>query len=277
VSLVTIEQRLTEQRGHATRVYPLINVALFTIESNMSDDGQEFDWSPLGEAWWRDAAGACGASDKQAKFACLRHRGMTAVGAARGAGYGGEGASIRQLGSRTAKSPAVLNLLAMAAAEAGGGTDGTVDTPEAKRILSRLARGSDPNVRIKALDSLAKLEERERESNTSEDPGDLNEIVRRTVLALPASLGPALAVGMWFEWLGDIEGFPFLREVAPLLAHDLPEEWARWRGDKPNPRLDELAAGPVLSSDELVAALRKSVRVKKLNGSHASAEQPAYA
>ena len=46
-----------------------------------------------------------------------------------------------------------MNLLALASAEAGGGDDGTVSPGEAIRILSRLARGSDPNVRIKALDS----------------------------------------------------------------------------------------------------------------------------
>jgi len=36
---------------------------------------------------------------------------------------------------------------------------------EAKQILSRLARGSDPNVRIKAIESLAKIEKDERELN----------------------------------------------------------------------------------------------------------------
>lgn len=87
---------------------------------------------------------------------------MTAARSARLAGYGGSDENIRQTGSKTAKSTAVINLLALAAAEAGGGDDGVLKTAEAERILSRLARGSDPQIRIKSIESLAKLEAVER-------------------------------------------------------------------------------------------------------------------
>jgi hypothetical protein len=56
----------------------------------------------------------------------------------------------------------------MAKAETGKGPDGNVTLVEAKQILSRLARGSDPNVRIKAIETLAKIEREERELNMRE-------------------------------------------------------------------------------------------------------------
>src|SRR5262249_29349801 len=128
----------------------------------------EFDWSPLGEAFWKEAAGTVGATPLQAKFACCRQRGMTATGSARASGYSGDKVSIRQAGSRAAKSTAVMNMLALARAQTGEGPDGVVGGAEAKRILSRLARGSDPNVRIKALESLARMDRDEREASAAQ-------------------------------------------------------------------------------------------------------------
>jgi hypothetical protein len=63
----------------------------------------------------------------------------------------------------------------MAKAETGQGPDGNVTTAEAKQILSRLARGSDPNVRIKSIEALAKIErdEREFEQRQAESGTDL--------------------------------------------------------------------------------------------------------
>src|SRR5262249_54617096 len=128
----------------------------------------DFDWSPLGEAFWTEAAGTVGATPLQAKFACCRHRGMTATGSARASGYSGDKVSIRQAGHRAAKSTAVMNMLSLARAQTGEGPDGVVTGAEAKRILSRLARGSDPNVRIKALESLARMDRDEREASADQ-------------------------------------------------------------------------------------------------------------
>jgi hypothetical protein len=126
----------------------------------MNEQISEFDWSPLGEAFWIEAQKTTGASDLQVRFACCRHRGMSASGSARAAGYTGDNDTIRQAGSRAAKTTAVMELLSLAAAEAGGGDDGVVGTDEARRILSRLARGSDPNARIRAVEMLQKLDTR---------------------------------------------------------------------------------------------------------------------
>jgi hypothetical protein len=220
---------------------------------------EEFDWSPLGEAFWTEAAATTGATMLQARFACCRHRGMTATGAARLAGYTADGDGIRQSGSRAAKSTAVMNLLALAVAEAGGGDDGLVDAPEAKRILSRLARGSDPNVRIKALESLNKLDRDERAATRGqEEAPDPLETLRGLICAVPEVVGPAIAAGLWFDKVGRIDSFPFLREVGPVLAQQLPDQWRRWCGAGPNPYLDAIAAGPLLTPKEILAAVRGS-------------------
>jgi hypothetical protein len=222
------------------------------------DEQTEFSWAPLGEQWWRTAAESCThkPSEKQLRFAVGRHDGLLANDAARRAGYPGDREALRHAGSRAAKSTAVQELLAYAFAETGTGDDGLVKDGEAKRILSRIARTGDNTARIKSLESLAKLERDERAANKQEDSGDPADTARALIISIPYA-GPAMAAGMWADAYG-IETFPFLREIAPLLASKFPDDWARWRGRRPDPELDALAAGPVLSPDELVAALKKS-------------------
>src|SRR5262249_43772468 len=143
----------------------------------------DFDWSPLGEAFWKEAAGTVGATPLQAKFACCRQRGMTATGAARASGYSGDKVSIRQAGSRAAKSTAVMNMLSLARAQTGEGPDGVVTGPEAKQTLGRLARGSDPDVRNKALGSLGGIGRDEREASATELSWDEADSYRALVAA----------------------------------------------------------------------------------------------
>jgi hypothetical protein len=151
----------------------------------------ETDWGELGEAWWTEAGAACHATHQQIIFALHRQKGMTATGAARAAKYAGDGTdTIRQAGHRAAHSSAVMGLLSMAKAETGRGPDGNVTMDEAKQILSRLARGSDPNVRIKSIETLAKIEREERELNLrqAETATDLNSELREL-----AKISPDLA------------------------------------------------------------------------------------
>jgi hypothetical protein len=143
---------------------------------------EEIDWGELGRDWWIEAGAACAATNQQIVFALHRWRGMTATASAKAAKYAGNEDGIRQAGHRAAHSTAVMGLLSMAKAETGQGPDGNVTMTEAKQILSRLARGSDPNVRIKAIESLAKIErderelERERENGLTDIHAELREI-----------------------------------------------------------------------------------------------------
>jgi hypothetical protein len=119
---------------------------------------EKFDWGPLGEGFWVDAGKTVGANPNQVRFAVCRHFGMNASRAAKAAGYTGSPEYLRQVGHRNAKSDAVLSMLSMATAQTGGGDDGVVKTAEARRILSKLARGSDPSARIRAIELLNKMD-----------------------------------------------------------------------------------------------------------------------
>ena len=162
---------------------------------------EQIDWSPLGESWWREAGANCHASEQQIIFALHRHRGMTATGCARSAGYAGDDATIRQAGHRAAHSTAVMGLLSMAKAETGKGPDGNVTLTEAKQILSRLARGSDPNVRIKSIETLAKIEREERELNMrqAESETDIHQEIRE-VAKISVELAEAYAKDKGIAW-----------------------------------------------------------------------------
>ena len=134
----------------------------------MIEKTSDFDWSPFGESWWLESQETVGASDLQVRFAACRYRGMNAAAAARAAGYTGDALATRQAGSRAAQSTAVQHLMALAKAEARGDDDGHVGLDEARSILSRLARGADPLTKIRAIESLGKLDREQRELNRSE-------------------------------------------------------------------------------------------------------------
>jgi hypothetical protein len=226
----------------------------------------DFDWGELPREWWIQTAVECGATEKHAKFAAAKHRGATNSDAARKAGFGGGSeASVRSEGYRLARSNKINQLLALATAEAGGGYDGTLTRAESKQILTSLARGSDPALRIKAIESLGKIEDGERGA-ASEAADDPDENLRNLICSLPESgLGAALALGCFFHGTGNIINFPHIRLVAPMVAKTHPVEWARWR-KKHEPHwhsvIDEWAAGPVLSGEQIVAALTVDVPAK---------------
>ena len=131
---------------------------------------------------------------------------MTATGSARAANYAGDNDSIRQAGHRAAHSTAVMGLLSMAKAETGQGPDGNVTMTEAKQILSRLARGSDPNVRIKAIESLAKIErdERELKMRQSESATDIHQEIKEIAKISP-ELAEAYAKDKGVVWSPEIQ------------------------------------------------------------------------
>jgi hypothetical protein len=167
----------------------------------------ETDWGELGEDWWREAGANCHASEQQIIFALHRHKGMTATGAAKAAQYAGNDDTIRQAGHRASHSTAVVALLSMAKAETGQGPDGNVTMMEAKQILSRLARGSDPNVRIKSIETLAKIEREERELNMrqAESGTDIHQEIRE-VAKISVELAEAYAKDKGIAWDGGANG-----------------------------------------------------------------------
>jgi hypothetical protein len=169
--------------------------------SFMSDKASDFDWSPFGESWWLENQKTVGASDLQVRFAASRYRGMNAAAAARAAGYMGDALATRQAGSRAAQSTSVQHLMALARAEARGDDNGHVGLDEARSILSRLARGADPLTKIRAIESLAKIDRDERElKRAAEQPmRDPLEELRELALISP-SLAAQIAKDRGLPW-----------------------------------------------------------------------------
>jgi hypothetical protein len=189
----------------------------------MEETEQEsFNWGELGEQWWRDAGAQFKSSEQQIKFACAKHRGASNAGAAREAGYRGDEDSIRQSGYKAFRTTSVQNLLALAAAEAKGGHDGTVDGGEAKRILSKLARGADPNIRIRAIEAMHRMDERSATPTGFELDGYSEQRLVREFLTMEGG-GVAVAF-LWrgHDWIGNL---PLLHDVRNAVMRDTPAIW----------------------------------------------------
>jgi hypothetical protein len=225
----------------------------------MSTD--DFDWSPLGESFWRSAAESCQhkPSELQLRFACLKHSGLNATDSARGAGYqANDDEGMRQQGSRAAKTTAVCERLAYAHAETGKGDDGIVSGKEAKRILSRISRKGNNNERIKALEALSRLDQVEAAASANQPEESPEQSLAFIIAAVPTQgLGAYLALCSFVAAGGPVCNFPFIAEIAPTIARNYPGGWAKWtaKGHMTD-FLCKLADAPVLSDDELVAAVR---------------------
>jgi hypothetical protein len=199
---------------------------MVTRIANMTDEKEPFDWSALGEAWWREAAEQISATEKQAMFACAKYRGTSNTEAARQAGYAGDEDSIRQTAYRAFRTSAVQNLLALATSELRGATDGTVDAEESRRLLSKLARGSDPNVKIRAIEALQKLDERASELGRAVDDDGFGDwrLVRDY---LQMSNGAAAIVHLWTGQGHGLSNFPLFHDVHKAIMQSDPDLWER--------------------------------------------------
>ena len=216
----------------------------------MRDDNVEFhDLTELGEL--------CGCTEKQRKMAEGLLAGLSQTEAAFRAGYAGarDSMQLRSTASSTAQTKPVLALLALAESRGMGVPNAPGDRDELRRILWGHARSKDKQTSIRATVELDRIEREERVSALAADTGDLAVTAAEIISTLPGC-GPALAVGLWFDAYGQVSNFPHIELVAPLLAVHFAADWQRWRSKDADPSLDKLAAGPVLSADELVAALK---------------------
>jgi hypothetical protein len=196
------------------------------------DTTDDFDWGQLGSAWWADVGKQLGASERQLRFAVCKYRGCSNTQAAREAGYrSADPDGIRSTGYRLARSNIIERLLAFAAAEASGeGYDGSVDRSEGRRILSSLARGSDPSIRIRAVEQLAKFDEADRQAQAATQ-GDIT--LEEAKEQLIAALGPEITAMIEVATSGtattpgmETLAFNWIR-ANPQRAKELAEFWLR--------------------------------------------------
>jgi hypothetical protein len=215
----------------------------------------DFDWNPLGEAWWRDTARQLGASDKQTRFAASKFRGTSNTRAAEEAGYTASTENgLRTTGYRLARANIIERLLAFAAGE-GAGSDGSVDRAESRRILSSLARGSDPSVRIRAIEQLGKFDEADRQAQAAKEEPDM-ESLARTMLETCPEYGPVILADGVFAESGQVWGLPFLKELAPILKRDFPMAWEKYRAAMGQAEwrteFEKLSSGPLLTIEQIL-------------------------
>jgi len=226
-----------------------------------------FDWGQLTKDWWLETARTIGATERHAKFSAAKFRGATNTLAAKEAGYSANATnpgSVRSEGYRLFRSNKVTQLLSLAAAEAGGGIDGSVLPQEAKQILSHLARGSDPSVRIKALEALNKMHDREQELIRNQPEESLEQTLGHIVVAVPyQAFGAFLSLSSFVSNGGFIGSYPYLTEVAPAIARYYPDFWQKLRIKEKQQWvwdfLDKAASGPVLDDDDLVAVVKRKM------------------
>jgi hypothetical protein len=195
------------------------------------EQDEAFDWGELSREWWLETAATCGASERHAMFAAAKHRGAANAAAARAAGFGaGNDASARSEGYRLARSNRIMSLLALAVAKAGGGCGGLLTPEESRRILTGLARGSDPALKIKAIESLNKLDKDERAERSRDDGAtDVAGIVRQ-ILADMGSEGALSAAELWyFASGGNLLTCPGFELIAPVICRRFPDCWQRYR------------------------------------------------
>jgi hypothetical protein len=224
-----------------------------------------FDYGSIPYETWKEFAATVGADERALKFAAAKFRGCTNTQAARESGFGvGSETSTRSEGYRVARSNKVNQLLALAAAEAGGGYDGSLTKQESRSILTAMARGSDPQVRIKSIELLNKLEQQEAAANVQPEES-LEQTLAALICSVPESgVGAFLSLSAFFSGAHNLVNHPFLRQTAPLVARNFPNEWAAWRAkhrDSWQVFLDEVAAGPVLEGEELARAVKSKVPI----------------
>jgi len=195
----------------------------------MSDvTAQDFDWSPLGSFWWASAAEKYRATVRQTRFACAKHRGASNTGAAREAGYSAQKNAIRQIAYRVYRSNVVQNLLAFAEKHQNGDAIITkpVDTGEARNVLSNLIRGSDPSIKIRALEALQRIDDRANAvpPHASENDGLTEYRFVRDFLQMPN--GGCAIVFLWTGLHQQLSSLPLLLDVSAAVQRDRPELWA---------------------------------------------------
>jgi hypothetical protein len=219
--------------------------------SPMTDEANTFDWGDeqgRGEHWWRSHAKSAGVSSELAiKFVVAKWRGCSNTEAARQSGARGQATAS---GYRLARSREVARLYAVLNATEGD-CIANVDAAEARRILSGLARGSDPSIRIRAVEALGKMDERDA-AEAKPAGGDLAQLTAEF-----CRCGPAGALAVAALYLNDtgpngptLYGLPHLSKIAPAIRHHFPEAWRHMLADIRHQHhreaVERAAEGPVL-------------------------------
>lgn len=214
-------------------------------------------YGKLGRDWWDRNGAEIGATPQQIRFSAARHNGATRAKAAELANYSGNKEQLRSAGSRVDNTAVVKDLITLAeAAEAGVG-DTTVTPSEIRKKLSRIIRGPDGTLALKASELLLKID---NATTTSFDTAKLDPAEHVLVTALlctrEGGYPPDLFIATWAMVAIPANGWwcPLLKQMVPYLKQNLPAIWSVVRGHLSPWRqvdLEALEAGPVLTADQI--------------------------
>src|SRR5262249_17054826 len=116
-----------------------------------------------------------------------------------------------------------------------------------------------------------KRQQRQREAAENSREESAEEVLCSVIASVPESAaGAFLALSAFRSNAGNIINFPFLKEVAPVIAKTYPAEWASWRAKESSEGghrwcadfLDRMAGSPFLEGDELTGAVRSRLAAK---------------
>jgi hypothetical protein len=122
--------------------------------------------------------------------------------------------------------------------------------------LSALARGSDPSIRIRAIEQLAKFDEADRQNETAKET-TMEETALELLRVCPI-YGPIIVADcVAGENEGRIFGMPFMKELAPILKNQFPLAWEKYRAASATVAewlqdFDRLGNGPLMTVEAIL-------------------------
>jgi len=119
--------------------------------------------------------------------------------------------------------------------------DDILTDDEARRILSRMARQSDPQAKVRAIAALQRMDARAQ----GDDYPDWNpETTARRLCEAGGAYGALAAVGVYVQSAKTLIGMPLGEEILPLVKREFPEAFQKF--------LDSLPPGNEHHKSEIV-------------------------
>jgi hypothetical protein len=229
----------------------------------------EFQWpDDPPEDWWLATGAALNLSPETIRFAAALFRLGGAEAKKNSVAAHLAGLSIgRTQAFRLARSVGVRRLL-LEAEKVRDGSRSAVTEAEIDRRIDDMILSPEHSTSAKGIE----LRDKRAARKQPVEEVDPNEIYRRLIIEIPHA-GPALAVGSYFNLTGRISGFPFVATVGPYLAKHFPDDWRRWRGTAPDPLIDSVEAGPILTPEQIIEAVKKPAGAKPNGRQHSPVEQ----
>jgi hypothetical protein len=240
-------------------------------ESGNGDDAFQWPVSPSRD-WWEVTGASLGLKSDVIKFTCALH-GLGGVQAKKhSAASKLAGLELNRVEAfRLARSAKVGRLLD----EAAQIRSGTLPPLSEAEIDQKIDEGIRRNADALSVARFIELRERRKAAKRESEPAkeySVHDILAELILGPSMPEIAALYTCVIFDDQTDhaLINHPFIREVAPAVAKFFPEQWAKWQNRHLlEPQLvwnveflKECAAGPLLTGDDLKAAVKAKLSAR---------------